>query len=187
QVQTTGQLPSIRSCPSWCKEKNSVYVFGGYDGVQRMNDFFACDLDTYTWRRIPETGEAPGTPSTRYFHSCAVHNGSMFVFGGYNGSERLNDMYEHNFASGEWTRVESVGEVPTGRSSLVAQVHGNSLYIFGGYNGTVVLNDFYEFRLAPLVVPPPTLVADLRGLINNRELSDVTFIVDGHPIYAKRV
>lgn len=32
---------------------------------------------------------------------------------------------------------EPHGDVPTGRSSLVAQVHGNSLFIFGGYNGQV--------------------------------------------------
>ena len=29
----SGQIPSIRSCPSWCKEGDSVYVFGGYDGI----------------------------------------------------------------------------------------------------------------------------------------------------------
>ncbi len=52
---------------------------------------------------------------------------------------------------------EPHGDVPTGRSSLVAQVHGNSLFIFGGYNGQVVLNDFYEWRFQPLLVPPPTL------------------------------
>ncbi|CAN0566547.1 unnamed protein product, partial [Ectocarpus sp. 12 AP-2014] len=79
------------------------------------------------------------------------------------------------------------GDLPTGRSSLVAQVHGNSLFIFGGYNGQVVLNDFYEWRFQPLLVPPPTLQEDMRKLVNNRELSDVTFIVDGFPVYASRV
>ena len=49
---TSGQIPSIRSCPSWCIEGNRVFVFGGYDGVRRMNDFFACDLDTYTWTQV---------------------------------------------------------------------------------------------------------------------------------------
>ncbi|CAN0564237.1 unnamed protein product, partial [Laminaria digitata] len=34
EVETSGQLPSIRSCPSWCKDGDNVYVFGGYDGVQ---------------------------------------------------------------------------------------------------------------------------------------------------------
>lgn len=51
----------------------------------------------------------------------------------------------------------------------------------------MVLNDFYEWRFQPLLVPPPTLQEDMRNLVNNRELSDVTFIVDGFPVYASRV
>ena len=144
-VTATGQTPSIRSCPSWCKDQNSVYVFGGYDGVQRMNDFFACDLDTYTWSQIPCGGDH--VPSPRYFHACAMYNNKMYTFGGYNGTERLNDMYEYNFETFRWSEVHgdspiealpkpngsaSVGggggggigttDVPSGRSSLVAQV-----------------------------------------------------------------
>eukprot|EP00611_Tribonema_gayanum_P007104 TRINITY_DN16471_c0_g1_i1.p1 TRINITY_DN16471_c0_g1~~TRINITY_DN16471_c0_g1_i1.p1 ORF type:complete len:513 (-),score=180.22 TRINITY_DN16471_c0_g1_i1:25-1563(-) len=183
QMPTTGAIPSIRSCPSWCKEGSKVYVFGGYDGVQRMNDFYACDLNTYTWSLIPALGEVP---SPRYFHSCAVHGGCMYVFGGYDGTQRLNDMYEHDFETGWWRRIEGQGEVPIGRSSLVAQVYGSSLYVFGGYNGQVVLNDFHEYRFEPLLVPPSTLAADLRGMVNCRELSDVTFLVDGFPVFASR-
>lgn len=77
--------------------------------------------------------------------------------------------------------------LPSGRSSLIAQVYDNSLYLFGGYNGQVVLNDFYEYRFAPISIPPPTLLSDLRFLINNKELSDVTFIVEGRPVHASRV
>ncbi|CAM9918349.1 unnamed protein product, partial [Sphacelaria rigidula] len=51
----------------------------------------------------------------------------------------------------------------------------------------VVLNDFYEWRFQPLLVPPPTLQEDMRRLVNNRELSDVKFIVDGFPVYASRI
>ncbi|CAN0336164.1 unnamed protein product, partial [Scytosiphon promiscuus] len=46
-------------------------------------------------------------PTPRYFHSCAVHNGSMYVFGGYNGSDRLCDFFEHNFGTGTWTELVS--------------------------------------------------------------------------------
>ena len=49
----------------------------------------------------------------------------------------------------------------------------------------VVLNDFYEWKFQPLLVPPPTLQEDMRRLVNNRQLSDVTFIVDGFPVYAR--
>ena len=118
-----------------------------------------------------------------------MDNGKMYTFGGYNGTERLNDMYEYDFQTLRWAQVHgdssgssSAGsEVPSGRSSLVSQVYKNSLYIFGGYNGQVVLNDFYEFRFEPVVIPPPSLIEDMRALVNNKDYSDVTFIVDGLP------
>lgn len=60
------------------------------------------------------------------------------------------------------------------------------LYVFGGYNGTTVLNDFYRFRLKPISVPPPSLVNDFRRLINNPELADVRFLVEGQEVWAHR-
>jgi hypothetical protein len=39
-VVPVGTVPSKRSCPAWTKHEDSVFVFGGYDGLQRMNDFF---------------------------------------------------------------------------------------------------------------------------------------------------
>jgi len=110
----------------------------------------------------------------------------MYVFGGYNGTERLNDMYEYSFETQRWLAIDTSGEKPSGRSSLVSQVYGNSLMVFGGYNGQVVLNDFYEFRFEPVAIPPPTLIENLKTLIDNKDLGDVTFIVEGKPVYASR-
>ena len=56
-----------------------------------------------------------------------------------------------------------------------------------GYNGQVVLNDFFEYRFQPLSIPAPSLMRDLQGLVNNPDLSDVTFIVEGRPVYGSRV
>ena len=86
-----------------------------------------------------------------------------------------------------WSKIDCrSGDAPTGRSSLVAQVHKNFLYVFGGYNGDHVLNDFYKFRLKTIAVPPPSLVGDFQKLINNPELSDVCFLVEGKEIHAHR-
>ena len=51
---------------------------------------------------------AGDVPTPRYFHSCAVHNGSMYVFGGYNGSDRLCDFFQHDFESGIWKELVSL-------------------------------------------------------------------------------
>lgn len=68
-----------------------------------MNDFFACNLDMYTWLEMPCSG---ALPSPRYFHSSAVFANKMYVFGGYNGSERLADMYEYDFETHVWSPIE---------------------------------------------------------------------------------
>mmetsp|Transcript_25862 Transcript_25862/g.37863 ORF Transcript_25862/g.37863 Transcript_25862/m.37863 type:complete len:612 (-) Transcript_25862:104-1939(-) len=183
-VQAGGRLPSIRSCPAWAKDSTHVYIQGGYDGVERKSDFFACDLATYTWSEMPCLGSPP---SPRYFHSCCLYGSKMYLYGGYSGSERLADMYAYDFDTNHWSEVDCTnGEAPSGRSSLVAQVYENSLYVFGGYNGVTVLNDFYKFRLKPVSVPPPALVHDMKRLLNQPELSDVTFLVEGKEVYANR-
>ena len=183
-IHPTGTIPSVRSCPSWTTHHSSCFIFGGYDGVQRMNDFFEYRCDTQVWSTVHGSGPVP---SPRYFHACIMYRNQMYVFGGYNGAHRLNDMYCFDFDTHMWAIVDCSGELPSGRSSLVAQVYGNSLYTFGGYNGRHVLNDFFEFRFEPVAIPPPTLKNDMRRLINNEELSDVTFIVDDKPVYASRI
>jgi hypothetical protein len=161
-----------------------VYIQGGYDGVERKDDFFACDLETYSWTKMPCLGS---TPSPRYFHSCCLYGHKMYLYGGYSGSERLADMYAYDFETNHWNEVDCRnGEAPSGRSSLVAQVYENSLFVFGGYNGSTVLNDYYKFRLKPIGVPPPALVNDFGRLINHSDMSDVRFIVEGKDVYAHR-
>ena len=80
KITPSGKPPCIRSCPSYCMAGGRLFVLGGYDGVQRMNDFFVLDLFSYTWTELPSFGSVP---SPRYFHSCCLHGSKMYVFGGY--------------------------------------------------------------------------------------------------------
>jgi hypothetical protein len=96
-------------------------------------------------------------------------------------------MFAYDFETNHWSEVDCTnGDRPSGRSSLVAQVYENSLYIMFGYNGVTVLNDFYKFRLKPVSVPPSALVSDLLRLVNNPELSDISFLVEGQEVHANR-
>ncbi len=111
----------------------------------------------------------------------------MYLYGGYSGSQRLADMHAYDFETNAWSQVDAnIGEVPSGRSSLVAQVYENNMYIFGGYNGSTVLNDFYKFRLKPIGIPPTGLVNDFLRLLNDSEMSDVCFLVEGKEVYSHR-
>ncbi len=61
-------------------------------------------------------------------------------------------------------------------------LHKGKLYIFGGFDENVTFNDLYILDLNPerksrrLQLPPPQLGPDLRTLLNNPLLSDVTFV-----------
>ena len=182
--------PNQRSCPSYVKDVDKLYVFGGYDGVTRMNDFFVCDLNTYEWSEIKNFGSIP---SPRYFHSCALHDGKIYVFGGYSGTDRLKDLYSFDLETSHWAVLNCTngssngGDIPSGRSSLVSEVWGNGLYVFGGYSGENVLNDMFEFKLTTRVsVPPSGLVSDMQRMLRNDDLCDVAFSVGEEIIRANK-
>ncbi|KAF4698729.1 Leucine-zipper-like transcriptional regulator 1, partial [Perkinsus olseni] len=184
QTHVQGYIPTGRSCPSWAYHEGSVYLFGGYDGVHRMNDFHRFEMSDRKWS-VVATRTSGQSPSPRYFHASVVHGDSLYLFGGYSGQERLNDLHEFRFDLQTWFLVQTE-DPPSGRSSLVAQVHNNSLYVFGGYNGSIVLNDFHEFRFDPIHVPASTMEGDLRRLMTAPEFADVVFLVDGRRLLANK-
>lgn len=77
------------------------------------------------------------------------------------------------------------------RSKRLSCVCFLALFIFGGYDGALRLNDFIRFDFSvhdlSFEVPKSTLVSDFRAMVDDQTLSDVTFIVDGTPVYAHKL
>ena len=59
----------------------------------------------------------------------------MYIFGGFDGSARLNSFYSLNLKTFEWKEVVGTGEIPTPRMNLCASVHDHFMYIFAGHSG----------------------------------------------------
>ncbi|CAE7637232.1 LZTR1, partial [Symbiodinium sp. CCMP2456] len=146
------------------------------------------------WSMVETTGQVP-PPSPRDSHSAVICGDSMYLFGGSTGSAR-NDLYAFSFETDQWTEVRTTpgatqkSNVPCPRFCHTCDVYNNSLYVFGGYDGQQRLNDFWQFKLATEVnidIPSSSLVSDLREFLNDAKLSDVTFIVEGKPVYAHKL
>jgi len=127
--------------------KDKLYVFGGYDGTNRVNDFYEFCFKKYEWRMVPPAGLLPA-PRDR--HVSVVYGNSFYVFGGFDGSTRVNDFFEYNFERESWAQVlvgPGSGPPPSPRHSHGAVIHGQSMYVFGGYDGSY-RSDFHAFNLA---------------------------------------
>ncbi|RUS77857.1 hypothetical protein EGW08_014370, partial [Elysia chlorotica] len=86
--------------------KEALYVFGGDNGKNMLNDLLRFDVKDKSWGRAFTTGRPP---LPRYHHSAVVHESSMFVFGGYTGDihancnlTNKNDLFEYKFNTGQW-------------------------------------------------------------------------------------
>uniref|UniRef100_A0A665X383 BTB domain-containing protein n=1 Tax=Echeneis naucrates TaxID=173247 RepID=A0A665X383_ECHNA len=131
--------------------RDAIYVFGGDNGKNMLNDLLRFDVKDCSWCRAFTTGTPP---APRYHHSAVVYGSSMFVFGGYTGDiysnsnlKNKNDLFEYKFATGQWTEWKVEGSLPVARSAHGATVYSDKLWIFAGYDGNARLNDMWTVSL----------------------------------------
>ncbi len=187
-VFAKSNIPGARDgAVSWTDHQGNVWLFGG-SGTGAVQVGYLNDL----WELKPSSGEwawmggstkagqegvygtrgvasASNAPGARYGAAGGTDlNGNLWLFGGSNG---LNDLWEFNPSTKEWTWVSgsnleeqpgsygqkgvpATGNVPGGRSVAVLWFDlGGNIWLFGG-NGedssglTGSLNDLWEFNLS---------------------------------------
>jgi N-acetylneuraminic acid mutarotase len=77
-------------------------------------------------------------PPPRANHSSAIIQHKLFIFGGWDGSKRLNDLYfldvgkSFTLDSLKWSEVKVEGESPYPRAGMSLTNLDNKLILFGG-------------------------------------------------------
>jgi len=132
-VRGTPPGPCNMHSADFIASRGEVYVFRGGNGREYLNDLHALDTTTYVWRTVETTGVAP---QQRANHSSAVleWNGKteLFVFGGWNGSERLNDLHVLDISTSTWSTPRISGSRPHPRAGMSLTALRGRLYLFGG-------------------------------------------------------
>lgn len=106
-----------------------------YDGQTRRNDFYSFHLKEHKWNLI--LGNGGTIPSPRDRHCAIAYSNSFYIFGGFDGTSRVNDFYEFDFTTMMWNEIISSGHSapPSPRHSHSVVVHMDSMFVFGGYDG----------------------------------------------------
>jgi hypothetical protein len=88
---TRGAPPPHRYRHTTAVVGDGMFVFGGVDNLQnRYADLQRLDLRAWCWSEVRCTGHVP---SSRTFHRTALLGSTMYILGGYDGRERLDDLY----------------------------------------------------------------------------------------------
>lgn len=132
--------PALRGTPpgpcnmhsaDYVSSRREVYVFRGGNGREYLNDLHALNTRSLVWRKVETTGQIP---QQRANHSSAIleETGELFIFGGWNGTERLNDIHVLDTATSTWTAPHAGGVLPHPRAGMTLTALRGRLYLFGG-------------------------------------------------------
>jgi len=118
---------------------NKIYLIGGYDDTNRLNDVWS-STDGITWTEILTDTGSPGANqfSQRSYFGCIVYDEKIWVIGGDgNSSNRLNDVWSSTDGI-TWTEVLANNATPPTTQFDRRHSHGllvfdNKMWVIGGW------------------------------------------------------
>jgi len=126
---------------------NKMIIHGGYGPSDTvLDDLWEYNITTDTWTQLSSG------PSARYDHTITYYNNGsgnkMLLFGGYDKSNALNELWEYDIDDGSWTQKTSCD---SSRLLHIAFIYNNNghykLIILCGHDGNNALDDVWEYDI----------------------------------------
>ena len=116
-----------------------VYICGGTDGSEILNEMFTFD---------PVRGDCLQRPSmreSRCYVSTAHLNAHLYAIGGHNGAQRMKSVERFDLVEQVW---QHVSDMNVARSDASACVYESHIFIAGGLNDQVIESsaEFYNCK-----------------------------------------
>lgn len=136
-----------------------MFVFGGYTGdiysnsnLRNKNDLFEYKFTTSQWIDWSEriSGDLPPARSA---HGAVIYGNHLWIYAGYDGHTRLNDMWRIDLTSptSQWEEIRQAGDSPPTCCNFPVAVIGDDMYVFSGQSGAKITNNLYQFNFADRV------------------------------------
>ena len=156
---SNGVPPAPRYHHSAVVHETSMFIFGGYTGdihsnsnLTNRNDLWEYKFSTGQWSQCFPAA-AGRKPVARSAHGAAVYEGKLWIFAGYDGNARLNDMWTISLVGGAaetgarvWEEVVQTGECPPTCCNFPIAVARDCMYVFSGQSGAKKNNSLFQFH-----------------------------------------
>jgi N-acetylneuraminic acid mutarotase len=144
KIEITGEKPILCGHSVNIVERE-LFIFGGFDGVNWVNNLYRLNLENYNCVKCDTRGE----PIPRGYHSATLVNRYILIWAGYNGKFILGDLVALDTENLVWSLPDPcLGHFPTARNAHTITMLGSELFMFGGYNGTRDTNDLHILETA---------------------------------------
>lgn len=111
--------------------KNSIIIFGGYDGTKHLNDIY--DYSLWDYENNPLTSTTASPPPRRGHASILVSN-KMWIFGGTNDLNVFNDLWYFNLENHSWNKVDISSKFAPRFNFTINFINEKQIVAFGGEN-----------------------------------------------------
>jgi len=183
--------PNPRSAHSAAVFNKKIYIYGGHFKNDHHNDLVIFDSLTNKWEFPDVKGMIPNGIRG---HSATWIFGKLYIFGGNDGCNRKNDVYRLTPIQNvfKFIKINNDNQQILARQKHSAAIRNNKIIFFGGFDGNRWLNSLEEINI-PLIesnilneFSKNVLKNDLRFLLNNKEYSDIIFVVENEIIHAHK-
>ncbi|MGB5817949.1 MAG: kelch repeat-containing protein [Saonia sp.] len=148
---------------------NKGYMGTGFDGDDRLTDFWVYDMDGNFWSQL---ASFPGVE--RSSTASFTINGNGYVGLGFDGDNELADFYRYNVSSNLWDSIAPFGgNARRGATAFNSETNG---YVGTGFDGDNDRKDFWKYN------PSDDTWAELVGFGGNKRRDASVFSI-GENVY----
>jgi hypothetical protein len=131
---------------SACVYKESVLVFGGYNG-----DAYKCTTQYVTNGESFLFNTYGSVPSARAGHSMSpVIDSCVFICGGHDDKRIFSDTYMLDLTTNSWTQIVTMGPSPSithASNQMLIPQSSDSLMMYGGFDGKSWSDTLFEYSI----------------------------------------
>lgn len=164
QILLKESMSQIRKEHSAVCINNYVYALGGYDGIN--NNFLKqCErycIQTNTWEEC-----APMNIPRCAFSATVVNNRFIFIFGGYDGTQRLGSIEKYNPDHNIWVVLRAALQFPLSNCACFSPERNKVIVLGGGFSsGFSLAVDLLDIETEMWIqLPQMTEGRDLRNKV----------------------